>query len=601
MAGRIRQEDVEAVRERADLVGLVQGYLTLKKAGHDSYVGLCPFHTEKTPSFHVSPSKGLYHCFGCGAGGDATRFLMSIEGLTFREAVERLAQATGITLRYEGDTPAERRAASRRHALYRANAEAAALYHRTLLEAREGAEARAYLATRGIDGDAVRRFQVGYAPAYPDFLLRRLSRTFSPEVLVEAGLAVKDPSGAVRDRFRGRVTFPVHDLSGRAVGFGARTLPSREGDGPKYLNSPDTPVYRKGDLMYHLHQAKGALTRSGRAFVVEGYTDVIALVQAGVEEAVATCGTALSEGHFRLLSRFAGRAILAFDSDEAGARAAERAFAFHEDYPVQPVVLILPEGLDPADFVRTRGGEAFLELAEGALPLVRYMIDRAVQRFDLSTEEGRALAVDAAVPVVVGLKDPVRQREYAHYLAERVGVSEEAVLLRLERSMRGPGPGPPGPGPPAPAARRESPRHQVERTVLKLLLQDADIFRELIAGLGEEHFDRAQYRRLFEVLRTRGPDVPALLSEVEDDRLVRLLSALAIEPVEVPRTAAHAVRVRLRLEEFRLKQRSDELRQRLQRLNPLKDPEFDALFQELSVLHGELRRVREEAERVSTG
>ncbi|HEY8115479.1 MAG TPA: CHC2 zinc finger domain-containing protein, partial [Actinomycetota bacterium] len=260
MAGRIRDDDVAAVRERTDIVKLVSGYLTLKKAGHDRLVGLCPFHTEKTPSFGVSPSKGLYHCFGCGKGGDAIGFLRDVEHLEFSEAVERLAKEAGIALRSEGDTPAERRVASKRQALVRANEAAFELYHRTLLEAKEGEEARAYLESRGIDRDVAAEFEIGYAPAYPDFLLRRLVRSLSAELLVEAGLAIKDQEGNVRDRFRRRITFPVHDLSGKAVGIGARILPGGSGrdEGPKYLNSPETPVYRKAEVLYNLQRAKAS-------------------------------------------------------------------------------------------------------------------------------------------------------------------------------------------------------------------------------------------------------------------------------------------------------------------------------------------------------
>ena len=267
MAGRIRQEDIEAVRERTDILKLIGGYLALRKAGHDSFVGICPFHQEKTPSLSVSPTKGVYYCFGCGAKGDAIGFVREVENLDFVEAVERLAKDAGVSLRYEGESPADRRAASRRQALVQANAAAAELYHHMLLDGREGAEARDYVAGRGIDRDAVELFEVGYAPGYPDFLLRRLPPRFSPELLVEAGLAVRDGGGAIRDRFRGRITFPVHDLSGRAVGFGARALPrtNRAGaeatasvpEGPKYLNSPETPVYRKGEMLYNLNREIG--------------------------------------------------------------------------------------------------------------------------------------------------------------------------------------------------------------------------------------------------------------------------------------------------------------------------------------------------------
>ena len=588
MAARIRQEDLEAVRERTDLVKLVSGYLTLKKAGHDSFVGLCPFHAEKTPSFSVSPSKGLYYCFGCGAGGDAIRFLRDVEHLEFSDAVERLAAEAGVRLRYEGESAAGRQAASRRQALHRANEEAAALYHRTLLEGRESDQAREYLRTRGIDRAAAVAFGVGYAPGYPDFLLRRLARALSPEVLLEAGLVVRDQDGGLRDRFRGRITFPVHDLSGRAVGMGARILPGAREEGPKYLNSPETPVYRKAEVLYNLHRAKAAVSRSGEIVVVEGYTDVIALVRAGVEAAVATCGTALGEGHFRLASRFAQRMVLAFDSDEAGARAAERAYAFLERFPVQPVVLILPEGLDPADFVQRHGAEAFRELASSARPLVEYMLRREVGRHDLSTVEGQTAAVAAALPILEGLSDPVRQREYAHLLSELAGVSESSVLLALERRLAG------RPAEVSRAIKRGSVQERVEREMLRLLVRDSEIWASFAERLSEEHFQSAGGRKLFELLRGAGGDARRIAMASDDEKVVRGVSALALEPTLGEPTLEYAHDVWARLQELALKRRSDAIRQRLQKLNPTTETEeYDRLFQDLIATDGELRRLKD--------
>jgi DNA primase len=440
--------------------------------------------------------------------------------------------------------------------------------------------------------EAAERFEVGFAPADPNFLLRRLARKASPELLLEAGLASKDPSGTVRDRFRGRITFPIHDLSGHAVGFGARML--GDGDGPKYLNSPETPVYRKGETLYNLHRAKPALTRSGEAFVVEGYTDVIAMYQAGIETAVATCGTALGEAHFRLLSRFATRVILAFDSDEAGARAAERAYGFHQDHPVEVRVLILPDGLDPADFVLKRGTESLLELAKAAQPLVQYMLDRLIRRFDLSTVEGQAMAVDACLPMVEGLRDAVPREEYAHYVADRVGVSENSVLLKLERrAVQAPADG----ARTEPVARRQTPQQRVEWEMLKLLAQRPETLAA--ETIPEDHFERAQHRRILSLLRTRNGDLRALVGESEDDRLAAQLAALATEPLDGEPTAEYAERVRLRLEEFALKRRIDLVRKDLERLNPITQAEdYEPKFVELSKLEGARRRVREQAERL---
>jgi DNA primase len=590
VAGRIRQEDIEAVRERTDLVKLVSGYLTMKKAGHDSFVGLCPFHTEKTASFSVSPSKQVYYCFGCGAGGDAIRFLREVEHLEFTEAVERLAKESGVSLRYEGDTPADRRAASRRLALHRANEEASALYHLTLVDGPEGQEARRYLEARGIDRETAEEFGIGFAPGASDFLLRRLARGFSPEILIEAGLALRDASGNVRDRFRGRVTFPVHDLSGRAVGIGARILPGDRDEGPKYMNSPETPVYRKGEVLYNLDRAKASVSKSGEIVIVEGYTDVIALARAGVETAVATCGTALGEGHFRLASRFAQRMVLAFDSDEAGARAAERAFGFLERFPIQPVVLILPEGLDPADFVRQRGADAFRALAAGAQTIVEYMLLRGVRRHDLSTIEGQSAAVAGALPILEGLSDPVRQREYAHRLAELAGVAETSVLLSLERRVSG------RPAEVRQAMKRASVNDRVEREMLRLLARDTAIYHEVSKRLAEEHFLSAQNRKLFGLLVASSGDVRTAVTGSDDDKLSRAASALALEPLDGDLSMEYAEDVWARLQEFALRRRSAGLRRRLQKLNPTTNPEYDSLFGELIATDGELRRLKERHE-----
>src|SRR5438309_5589456 len=437
--GRIRQEDVDAVRERSDIVKVVSGYLQLKKTGRDSFSGLCPFHQEKTASFTVSPSKQVFYCFGCGEGGDVIKFVERVENLTFAEAVERLAEQAGVRLRYEGQSAGDRKATGRRQALYRANTEAGTLYHRMLLEGTEAAEARAYLSARGVTSDSVEKFGVGYAAGYPDFLLRRLSGSFGPDLLVEVGLVTRDGQNTLRDRFRSRVTFPIHDLSGNAVGFGGRLLQPKDRppiQAAKYVNSSESPVYHKSSLLYNLHRAKAEVQRSRRAVLVEGYTDVIALDQVGVTEVVATSGTALGEDHVRVLSRFTDRLVLAFDSDEAGARAAERAFQFHQQHAVDFLVLVLPEGQDPADFVVARGddaGDAFRALTERAVPLVEYMIRRLMAGRPLETPEDRARAVREGLAVLARLDDPVRRQQYVPLVADLARATSGSVALELER------------------------------------------------------------------------------------------------------------------------------------------------------------------------
>jgi len=598
VAGRIRAEDIETVRERTDIAKVVGEFLTLKKAGHDSLVGLCPFHSEKTPSFSISPSKQVYYCFGCGAGGDAVRFLQEIENLTFVETIERLARMTGTQLRYEGDSPAERKAASQRQALFRANEEAAALYRQMLADGREGSEARAYLEERGIGQEVAERFQIGYAPGSPDFLMRRLAKRLSPDLLVEAGLVAKDGEGGMRDRFRGRITFPIRDLSGRHVGFGGRILPSSDAKVAKYVNTSETPIYRKSELLYNLDGAKSAATRSGELFVTEGYTDVVAMAQGGVEAAVATCGTAITEQHLRLLSRFAQRAILTFDADEAGARAAERAYAFHENAAVELVVLILPKGLDPAEFVRQRGGEEFREFAAGATPLVEYMIRRVVERADTASIEGRTRGVDAALPIVGGLKDPVRRQQYAHLLAELTDVSDESLMAKLGASAG---------GAPAPAVsgsssghtrrpttgRRAPVQERVEREMLKLLARDSEVLQRFGDQLMAEHFESEGNRALFGKLVAAGGDVRSLAADSADERTAKAVSQLTVEPLEGEPSLDYAEGVWLRLEELLLQRKSGDVRRRLQKLNPVTDLGYDELFQELISIDAELRRLRE--------
>jgi len=589
MAGRIRQEDVEAVKERTNIVALVGQYLTLKQAGPDRMTGLCPFHQEKTASFGVSPSKGVFYCHGCGKGGDSITFLRDLENLSYVEAVERLAQLAGVTLRYEGDSATERRAAARRNALFRANEAAAALYSSMLREGREAEDARAYVSERRLSEDSIEGFEIGYAPGYPDFLLRRLSNDFGPEVLLEAGLATKGQDGVVRDRFRGRLTFPIQDLQGRHLGFGARILPSdaRAGEQAKYLNTAETPIYRKGEVLYNLHRARQTVARSGQVFVVEGYTDVIGLAQAGIDTAVATCGTALGEKHFELLSRFAQRAVLAFDSDEAGARAAERAFAFQERYPVQAVVMIMPEGLDPAEFVAKHGPDEVREAAKTARPLVEYMVRRTVDRHDLSNVEGQSAAVADALPILQGLQDPVRRSEYGHLLADLTGVSEDSVRTSLQRRLGG------HPEQVEKTMRKASARDRVEREMLRLLVRDQAVFDAFAPALTDDHVRTPAGRAVLAALREAGGDV-GVLAAADDPKVAAAASALAVEPIEGDATPDYASHVFARLQEFVLKTKSDEIRIRLQKKNPQTDTDYDGLFHELVKVDGELRRIRDE-------
>ena len=586
---RIRQEDVEAVKERTDIVQLVGQYLTLKKSGHDSLTGLCPFHQEKTGSFSVSPAKQVFYCFGCGKGGDAITFLRELEHLSYVEAIERLASTAGVTLRYEGDSAAERRAAERRRSLYRANEQAASMFSTMLTSGKEATDARAYVTERGISAESIETFEIGYAPGYSDFLLRRLSgaRDLSAEILLEAGLASRGEDGTVRDRFRGRLTFPIQDLQGRHIGFGARVLPSdaRAGEQAKYLNTAETPIYRKHEVLYNMHRARQAVAKTGDVFVVEGYTDVIGLAQAGITNVVATCGTALGERHFEQLSRFADRAILSFDSDEAGARAAERAFGFQERYPITAVVLIMPDGLDPADFVAKHGADAVAAAASSARPLVEYMVRRTVERHDLGTIEGRSAAVADALPILERLNDPIRRSEYEGLLADLAGVSHASVAQSLARQLSG------KPAEVASTMKRGTARERLEREVVKLIAR-GDLGPDLAATIDETDFSTPKQRALFVALRDEKWDAGTIVGGEDSERAAKV-AALIVEPLEGDPTPAYAEAVVDRLRTFVLKGQSDEVRGKLQRMNPTTDAAYDELFRRLIEIDGELRRLKE--------
>jgi DNA primase len=365
-------------------------------------------------------------------------------------------------------------------------------------------------------------------------------------------------------------------------------LPSdaRAAEQAKYLNTAETPIYKKGEILYNLHKARQAVARSGQVFVVEGYTDVIGLAQAGIDNAVATCGTALGEGHFKLLSRFAQRAVLAFDSDEAGARAAERAFAFQEQYPVQAVVMIMPEGLDPAEFVAKHGPDQVREAATSARPLVEYMVRRTVERHDLSNVEGQSAAVASALPLLQELTDPVRRSEYGHLLADLTGVSEDSVRTALDRRLGG------HPEQVAKTLTRLSARDRVEREMLRLLVRDRAIFEEFAPQLSEEHVRTPAGRAALAGLREQAGDVGALAGS-EDPKVAAAASSLAVEPIEGEPTREYASHVFARLQEFVLKAKSDELRIRLQKLNPQTESGYDELFHELVAVDGDLRRIRQ--------
>ncbi|MFC6235822.1 DNA primase, partial [Leucobacter soli] len=440
MAGRIKATDIEEVKQRTNLADLVGDYVALKSAGVDSMKGLCPFHDERSPSFHVRPGLGYYHCFGCGESGDAISFLQRMDHLTFTESVERLAARINYVLTYEEGGDRRQQDGPNRVRLLAAN-QAAAAYFVQHLAGEEGATARTFLTERGFDQAACETFGVGYAPRGWDGLSKHLTaQGYNRQELTAAGLVSEGQRG-VYDRFRGRVIWPIRDTSGQTIGFGARKL-YEDDNGPKYLNTPETPVYHKAQVLYGLDLAKKAISRGRRAVVVEGYTDVMACHLAGEEAAVATCGTAFGKDHISVLRRIMGddaaaEVIFTFDPDEAGQKAALRAFSEERRFTAQTYVAVAPDGLDPADLRLHRGDEAVREIFSRKVPLFEFALRQAVGRFDLNSVEGRVSALREAAPIIAEIKDPALRPGYARELARMLGTD----LAEVQQAVRAAGSG----------------------------------------------------------------------------------------------------------------------------------------------------------------
>lgn len=452
---RILQADVEEVKSRTNIADIVGERVALKSAGVGSMKGLCPFHDEKSPSFHVRPQVGFYHCFGCGASGDVYSFLREMDHVSFTEAVERLAGRVGYTLHYEDGGAAPE--TSGRSRLYAANT-AAAEYFRGQLLSPEAESARRFLGERGFDAGSAAHFGVGYAPRGWDHLLKALSdQGFTREELSNAGLVSTGQRG-VYDRFRGRVVWPIRDVTGQTIGFGARKLYDDD-QGPKYLNTPETPIYKKAQVLYGLDLAKRDIARGDprRVVVVEGYTDVMAAHLAGVTTAIATCGTAFGTEHIKVLRRVmgddsaAGEIVFTFDGDEAGQKAALRAFSEDSRFTAQTFVAVAPDGLDPCDLRLQRGDAAVRGLMDAKVPMFEFAIDRKLAGYDLSTVEGQVGALRAAAPIVAVIRDELLRPGYERVLARRLGMDPTAVRQQVQRAARG-----------AAAAEREPHRASVQ-------------------------------------------------------------------------------------------------------------------------------------------
>lgn len=531
MAGLILKEDIAAVRDASRIEEIVGERVALRPAGVDSLKGLCPFHDERTPSFHVRPSQGFWHCFGCGEGGDVISFVQKVDSLSFTEAVEALALKAGITLHYEaaGSGTLRREEPGRRQRLLDAHRVAEEFYQARLASP-EAHLGRQFLGRRGFDEAMCRHFGIGYSPTSWDALTRQLrSKGFTDQEIETAGLAIRGNRG-LYDRFRGRLMWPIRDITGATVGFGARRLNDEDKESPKYLNTPETPIYHKSQVLYGLDLAKKEITQGRRVVIVEGYTDVMAAHAAGVRCAVATCGTAFGEEHVKIVRRLlgdtadsaagvvlsngkthGGEVIFTFDGDAAGQKAALRAFDMDQNFAAQTFVAVEPHGMDPCELRMAQGERAVVELVNSRTPLFEFVIRSVLRQLDLRTAEGRVKALRAAAPVVARIRDRALQREYTRLLAGWIGmdISEVARAVRSSGSSRPASNGrgaTPEASAPMPARRGpEDPVSKIERQALEALVQ----YPMYVVGsgfeeLGGEAFSVPSYRAVHDAIRAAG-------------------------------------------------------------------------------------------------
>jgi DNA primase len=505
----------DRVKQQADIVRVVGDYVQLKKAGQN-FRGLCPFHTEKTPSFNVHPVRQIYHCFGCGAGGDVFKFVIEMEKCEFPEAVRIVAEKCGIPIpRPRERSPEERKETQQRAALQDMHREAQAFFAKQISGTLEGKAARAYLEDRGVDNKTIERFGIGYAPSDGDALLRLLKQRYPEKLLTESGLISRgEESGRLFDRFRRRITFPIANDSGKVVAFGCRALGD---DQPKYLNSPETPIYSKSNVLYHLDRAKEALRRADFAVLVEGYMDAIAVARAGISNVVASCGTSLAEPQIKLLSRFTKRVIVNYDPDTAGQAATERSVALLLEQDFEVRVLALPpigdKKADPDLFIREKGVEEYTKLLKQAPPYVDYLIGRARQ-MDLSTGEGKRRAVNFLLPYVQKIPNAILRSEWATRIAQQLRLDEPVLRAALSKAAK---------------ERRSEVKVQaellgrsakpVERRLIRMLAEADGFRRELALQLESDQL----YRGL----------------ETEKIFAALIAASLAHEPVQATEVAGH--------------------------------------------------------------
>ncbi|MET4637250.1 DNA primase [Mycetocola sp. 2940] len=617
MAGRIRSSDIDEVKSRTNIADIVGDFVSLKSAGVGSLKGLCPFHDERSPSFHVRPQLGFYHCFGCGESGDVISFLQKMDHVTFADAVERLAARVGFQLTYEdGDNAPDH---SNRARLLAANAAAETFFREQL--ATPGADpGRRFLGERGFDHLAAERFGVGFAPKSWDSLTGFLrGKGFSVEEITASGLVSQGDRG-VYDRFRGRLIWPIRDVTGQTVGFGARKLLDDD-KGPKYLNTPETAVYHKAQVLYGLDLAKRDVSRSGRVVVVEGYTDVMACHLAGVTTAVATCGTSFGVDHIKTLRRVMGddsgkgEVIFTFDPDAAGQKAAMRAFAEEQRFSAQTYVAVAPDGLDPCDLRLNRGDDAVRRLIDAKEPMFEFVIRQTLAAYDLETVEGRVGALTASAPIIADIRDPSLRPGYTRVLSRHLGVDLAEVQAAISRAGKTGSRAPasknatgttPGDVPAErPASLRDlpgDPATRLERDALMAILQHPELAgRELVQRAVLTGFVNPTLAVIRDAIAATldsfgAPGWFDRVTETVPTPMTSLVQQLAVAPIPERSEndmTAYVREITVALIDRDLLRQSHDMLGRLQRIDPKERESYRALQRELMALEVERRRLRE--------
>jgi len=603
MSGRIRDTDVSYVRDHSPIDEVVSDYVQLKSAGGGQKKGLCPFHDEKSPSFHVTPARGYFHCFGCQEGGDVIAFIMKIDHLSFTETIERLASRIGYQLTYEQSSGGSKAPTVQRSRLLEANSQAS-IFYQEQLQLPSASHARELLIKRGFDKTASQSFEIGYAPDQWDALSKfLLGKGFSAEELLLAGLTKEGTKGAI-DRFRNRLIWPIRDISGDLVGFGARKLASDEEDtGPKYLNTPETSIYKKSQVLYGLNKAKKEIAKKRQVVIVEGYTDVMAAHLAGIPTAVATCGTAFGDEHIRILRRllmdddaFRGEVIFTFDGDAAGQKAALRAFGDDQKFVTQTFVAVEPSGLDPSDLRQEMGDAALRDLIARRVPLFEFAIKSSIKQFDLGNADGRVQALNAAAPLIGRIRDTSLRPEYARSLAGWLGMEVEVVMAAVKKNS---------------STRSTSvdaalageqwrpdpsePRLILEREVLKVRLQMPALFRNW-SELEKNAFSHPAYIKLREFIDTQEDLMAVNLEATDSDELKSFITELMVEPIRTDGEISdrYVSSITARLNEVALARSIAEVKSSLQRLNPLEsESEYNQMFSRLVEMEAKRRALRE--------